>query len=835
MKERSFNVVWKSLKSKIMVYTLLVTIIPLGMVQWMNYRSVKSQVDQDVSRNLQNAADKLGFTVDEFFAARKADLAIWASLQDLKTAIRLKSGGVGADRILKLFADKYDYYSVLMLLDPTGRSIAANLPAAYDRGFGETGWFQRAFGGATVMEDFGYHQAAMELDEASHGWSVIIAVPVIEVNDLTGQEQPVGALVGLIKWRSVQGLLNNYPIWRTGEVCLLAGDGTIIGHRNDTLYGVKANAQRVRVNGGADTGRIPEKGIVDFPYGGDERADPIKAAFTQATDRGWTVLVGAQNEELYATLPSLQKNTWLMFLLYLAFLIGAAILLSSFIANPIREVAQAMVDITRGHDFTQRVAIRSGDEIGQMADAFNELIGRLQLTLGAIVDGNQRVTTAVDRVKAISTEISSNAMEQSKQAESTFKRVEIMGQISHEVQRNALNNQKTYDEIAQAMTKIAAGIQQIAQSALTQAQTVEQVQGIVDLMGTTAQQVAVSASDQLDAVGRTTVAAQQLSTSVNEVVRGGAKAERQSEATFLAAQKAKQAFEDVLQAMQQLTESSKEVTDIIELISDIADDTHLLSLNAAIEAARAGEHGRGFAVVAEEVTKLSARTEISTREVDAIIQGIVKRVQQVAQLAHTSQLTLADAVKDIEETHRATRMMHLATREQIKGIQEVAEAMEQLRQLARQIKEMAAEQVLMRDRTAELILEVLNLSHGVSSATQGQVQSVDLVMDQAISARRSAESITAMITLQKDRSQDLCRSVEQMSRIAVANASGAESSKRSTADLSEVAEEFSALVSVFRIGGGNGAGGNGDGAVEAGNPGGNGKQERGEGMAVVSQ
>jgi len=131
--------------------------------------------------------------------------------------------------------------------------------------------------------------------------------------------------------------------------------------------------------------------------------------------------------------------------------------------------------------------------------------------------------------------------------------------------------------------------------------------------------------------------------------------------------------QELVEKVASLTEQAKNIKDVLEIISDIADQTNLLALNAAIEAARAGEHGRGFAVVADEVRKLAERTQKSLSEISANVNLITQNVVEIAEetdvtsrsmknISESAQelITSSSETKDklLETKDRSTEVMH---------------------------------------------------------------------------------------------------------------------------------------------------------------------------------
>ena len=264
------------------------------------------------------------------------------------------------------------------------------------------------------------------------------------------------------------------------------------------------------------------------------------------------------------------------------------------------------------------------------------------------------------------------------------------------------------DKLATIVTEVRGGVQTIATASQQIAAGNANLSSRTEQQASSLEETAASMEELISTVkqnaGHVNQASQLAVTASEVAVRGGT------------------VVSEVVETMGAINESARRIVDIIGVIDGIAFQTNILALNAAVEAARAGEQGRGFAVVAAEVRSLAQRSAAAAKEIKALIDNSVAKVDAGNRLADQAGTTMQEVVKNIRQVTDIMTGISTASREQTAGIEQINLAVSQMDKTTQQnaalVDESAVASAALReqaDRLAEMVsvfkLAQLALAH----------------------------------------------------------------------------------------------------------------------------
>jgi len=240
---------------------------------------------------------------------------------------------------------------------------------------------------------------------------------------------------------------------------------------------------------------------------------------------------------------------------------------------------------------------------------------------------------------------------------------------------------RDYNTTAGALRRAMAGIAGVTQAVSSGADEISRASD--DLSRRTEQQAA--------SLEETAAALDQITAAVRRSAEGARAANGAASAARQDATSSGEVMREGIQAMAEIETSSRQITQIIGVIDEIAFQTNLLALNAGVEAARAGEAGRGFAVVASEVRALAQRSAEAAREIKALINASSRQVERGVQLVGQTGEALGAIVNKVAEIDRLIAEIALSAQEQATGLSEVNTAVNQMDQVTQQNAAMVEE------------------------------------------------------------------------------------------------------------------------------------------------
>ena len=192
------------------------------------------------------------------------------------------------------------------------------------------------------------------------------------------------------------------------------------------------------------------------------------------------------------------------------------------------------------------------------------------------------------------------------------------------------------------------------------------------------QQLSSRTEEHASSLEETASTLEEFTTTVRQNAEHAKQASQLAGSASATAEKGGEVVGKVVTTMQEVTTSSKRITDIIGVIDGISFQTNILALNAAVEAARAGEQGRGFAVVAAEVRSLAQRSAASAKEIRGLIENSVGRVEAGAKLVEQAGKTMDELVSSVKKVAVIMTEIAAASNEQSSGIEQINKAITQM-------------------------------------------------------------------------------------------------------------------------------------------------------------
>lgn len=461
------------------------------------------------------------------------------------------------------------------------------------------------------------------------------------------------------------------------------------------------------------------------------------------------VSVGMDANALSDRLRDIYPNMLLIIIISLVLVAIVAFFFGRKVVLPLEKLIERITELGNGDiDFSKGLDITSNDEIGELAESFNNYTKNVQRKIVKSMESIDIFMGISRKIAANMERVSAGVEQQYLAAETTSSSIEEMNSSFGEIAGNIENLSSTTEEASSSILEMAASIVEVAGIAENVSESVDDTSSSIEEMTISIKEIASIAEDLAASADKTVASIEEINASIEEVDRFSKASSEVAEETSEHAEKGMVAVEKTIGGMNQikfsvdesgkvietLKQKSENIGEILTVIDEVAEQTNLLALNAAIIAAQAGEHGKSFAVVAEEIKDLSERTAMSTKEISTLIGALqsestnaAKAMDQASknvvigvELSQEAGVSLEKILWSASKSKDMTNKIASATLEQSKGSNQVKEAMENVNQLITRVARATHEQSIGSEMIIQATESMRDATGHIQRATQEQ-------------------------------------------------------------------------------------------------------------------
>lgn len=657
------------MSTRLIVAFLAVLIIPATVIGYFSYQSAKDEVQQRMTDPMHTILTMAGQHIDHIVGA-KVELLELLNLTFDSTSVTDRADAVHEE--LDRITTQYPSILNISIANEDGQYITSpdTGEAAYDPR--QMDWYKNGVG----LNGKVYISGIMK-DTNSGALYVEIAK---ELSDGRGVASIQLNLDSLVK-----------------EIALLevGGNGSLI--IVDANRNIAAWAGAIAQGGGGELGGALIEGIPVEPNIASSKDDPMSFSHFVRTDleydlevyngvnalTGWNVISLMGHEDFIAAARPIMITsvTVILVSVFLGLLVILLILRSFMISMKKLRIATRRV---REGNLSERVALKSKDEFGLLAEDFDQMTTSLQAVVTELDHTSTRLGDASQ-------------------------------QIQESTEQTTLSVQHVADTIAQTAETAAAGADNSAQTARA---VQEMLQGI-DTITASADSIVYAAKETEGAVAEGSQTITQVHEQMQEIL---------------------DAVEETSNLMNQLSALSAEAQQMNDTISNIARQTNLLSLNASIEAARAGEHGKGFAVVASEVNELSMQSRQSAEAIGNTIGKMLSLISESTLLMnHKVRAQVGEGMRISKEASESISNIEQFSSRIVSQIQEISTISGQLSASTEQVTTTVSEMMNISKVSADG-------AYTTSAAAQEQMAAMEEISSATMQLAKMAENMRKQVS-----------------------------------------------------------------------------------------